>query len=177
MWDKRPWAGRHACSHIECTFMHENFMFASCCQNLSDILNVYQVLDATKSLRGSSQFMTLTKVRAICELRLPFTTSYARNMAAKCRELCQMTFFFFPPARSRLIPVYSRKWGASDICLKLKPNKPLSSFFLCERSKTQQTSGTAETRFELNYKRQMTLISHKVWQLLSTCKEIVGGHT
>lgn len=43
---------------------------------------------------------------------------------------------FFSPARSRLIPVYSRKWGASDICLKLKPNKPLSSFFFVGEVRT-----------------------------------------
>lgn len=84
---------------------------------------------------------------------------------------------FFPPARSRLIPVYSRERGASDICLKVKPRQAVPFFFLCGRSKTQQTTDTAETRFELNYKRQLTLISHKLWQLLSTCKEIVGGHT
>lgn len=57
-------------------------------------LDVHQVLDMNKSLTGSSRFMTLTRVRAIGELRLPFTTSYAKwNIAAKRRERCQMTFF------------------------------------------------------------------------------------
>lgn len=111
------------------------------------------------------------------ELRLPFTTSYARNIAVKCRERWQMTFFS-APARGRLIPVYCRKWGASDICLKLKPNKALCSFFLCGRCKTLQTwerqSWDKIWTPKSNYKRQMTLISHKVWQLLSTCKETVS---
>lgn len=144
---------------------------------IKGILDVYRVLDTNKSLRGSSQFMTLTQVRAICELRLPFTTSYARNIAVKCRERWQMTFFS-APARGRLIPVYCRKWGASDICLKLKPNKALCSFFLCGRCKTLQTwerqSWDKIWTPKSNYKRQMTLISHKVWQLLSTCKETVS---
>lgn len=144
------------------------------------ILDMYHLLDTNKSLRGSSRLMTPTKVCAICELRLPFTISYVRNIAVKCRARCLPNDLFFSPPRSRLIPLYGRKWGASDICSKTEAQRaslPFSLFF--RRCKTQQTSERQSWDKiwtpKSNYKRQMTLISHRVWQLLSTCGETAGG--
>lgn len=106
-------------------------------------------LSQTNPSEEAVRLLTLTKVRAICELRLPLPLHTQEILLWKARAL--PNDLFFSPARSRFIPVYCRKWGASDICLKLKPNKLLASFsfFAGDVRPCRHERSKAETRFEL----------------------------
>lgn len=146
-------------------------VFAGLSQDLSKTSwKCIRCLTQTNLFEAAVIFMAHSEVHAICELRLPFNTSCTRNMSVRYPDRCQITFFPLFPARNRLISVYSKKWGASDICLKLKPKLFSAFFYFCRRFQTLQTcerqSWDKIWTCKSNYNREMTVIS----QLLAAPK-------
>lgn len=89
---------------------------------------------------------------------------------------------FFPAARDETHPSLYQKVRCIWHLLESEAQQASLLLLLCGRCKTLQT-WERQSRDKIwtpksNYKRQMTLISHEVWQLLSTCKEtvVVGAH-
>lgn len=89
-------------------------------------------------LRGGGCFMSLTSVCASFDLRPLFTTSYTRNISARCWRRCQMTLFSC--CRKQTHPsLYGKKWGTCDTCTKLKPDKLISSPLLLRKLQAKLT--------------------------------------
>lgn len=103
-------------------------------------------------------------------------------MAPSRKYSCEMPttrlpndLFYVPPATRRLIPVDGRKWGGLTSAWIWSPTSfPLlySPSWRRQSLQTRQEHSWDQIWTpESNYKRQMTLISHTFWQLLSTCRE------
>ena len=140
-------------THTSYLLMHDHFVFASHCLYLSKTSGMcVRCLTQTNPSGGSSRYVNLTKVHAICELRLPFSISYARNIAVKYRECCQITpFFLLQEADSSQFIV------GSEVHLTSARNRSSTSqsllfFFFCFAGYVRpcrHKRGKAETRFEL----------------------------